>query len=213
MLAFKGHPYIFTDMSSPEILLLGGAPGSGKSSIAKRFVELGKPAGARHLSIGDLKRSIVAGETPSPYAEMLQQREHPDRKTGAAPSEAMIGIMEEFILARPESLTIVDGFPRYTDRVVPFKESMLRISANVLALCVVEVDESILIERLSGRVDRSGQELKDPSKRLADHRDNVVPTLDVLATDYPRCALDGTLPLNTNAAELLTVYERHTASS
>ena len=132
-------------MKNTEIILLGGAPGSGKSSIAKRVVERNTPQGIRHLSIGDLKRSIVAGEIPSAFAELLQQREHPDRKTGAAPSEAMTGIMEEFILAQPENLTIVDGFPRYMDRVVPFKESMHKIGANVLALCVVKVDESILV--------------------------------------------------------------------
>jgi adenylate kinase len=200
-------------MASPEILLLGGAPGSGKSSIAKRFVELGKPEGARHLSIGDLKRSIVAGEIPSAFAEMLQQREHPDRKTGAAPSEAMTGIMEEFILARPDGLAIVDGFPRYMDRVAPFKESMAKIGANVLALCVVEIDEAVLIERLGGRAERSGQKIKDPLERLADHRDNVMPTLEVLAADHPSYTLDGALPLDVNAAELLTIYERHTTSS
>jgi adenylate kinase len=199
-------------MKSTEILLLAGAPGTGKSTIAEKFVELGKPAGARHLSIGDLKRSIVAGETPSAYAEMLQQREHPDRKTGAAPSEAMTGIMEEFIVARPEGLTIVDGFPRYMDRVIPFQESMSRIGANVLALCVVEVDEAVLIKRLQERAERTGQKLKDPLERLTDHRDNIIPTLEVLAQDYPSYALDGSLPLEVNAAELLTIYERHTTS-
>lgn len=202
------HILYYYQMPSPEIILLAGAPGSGKSSIADRFVELGLVEGSQHLDIGDLKRSIESGERPSAYAELLKQKEHPDRVTGAAPSAAMTGIMEEFILERPDGLTIVGGFPRYMDRVAPFKESMVHIGANVLALCVVELsDESILRERLSNRAERAGQKLKDPVARLRDHNENIVPTLEVLAQDYPRHSLDGTLSLDTNARALLDIYQ------
>ena len=210
MLAYKIQDVKIYGMSNPEIILLGGAPGSGKSSIGKKFVALGEPKGARHLAIGDLKRDITSGKVPSAYAEMLQQTAHPDRKTGAAPSEAMTGIMEEFILSNPNGLTIVDGFPRYMDRVIPFKESMQRIGANVLAFAVIEVDEDVLTERLGGRETRTGQKIQDPAERLADHRDNIVPTLDTLALDYPTYRLDGMLPIEESAAELLVIYERHT---
>lgn len=199
-------------MASPEIILLGGAPGSGKSSIGKKLMEFDTPQGVRHLAIGDLKRDIVAGRVPSAYAEMLQQREHPDRKTGAAPSEAMTGIMEEFILANPDGLTVVDGFPRYMDRVAPFKESMQCIGARVLAFVEVKVPDSILLERLEARATRPGQKIQDPHERLADHRDNITPTLEALALDYPHYTLDGTLPLDVNATELLTIYEQHSST-
>ncbi len=197
-------------MHNPEIMLLGGAPGTGKSSIAKKAVEISVSPVIRHLSIGDLKRSIVSGETPSAYAEMLKQREHPSRKTGAAPSEAMTGIMEEFILAKPEGLTIVDGFPRYMDRLEPFKESMQRIGANVLAVCVVDVDESLLIERLTARAERKDQVVKDPVERLTDHTKNVIPTLKALEADYPAYHLDGSLDLEVNAHALIGIYNEHT---
>ena len=198
-------------MSNPEIILLGGAPGSGKSSIGKRFVTLGQPEGTRHLAIGDLKRDITAGKVPSAYAELLQQRAIPDRKTGAAPSEAMTGIMEEYILASPNGLTIVDGFPRYMDRVLPFKESMHRIGANVLALVVVQVDEEVLFERLTSRQVRPGQKMQDPAERLADHRDNIKPTLELLSQDFPTYIFDGTISLEENAAALLEIYEFQTS--
>ena len=163
------------------------------------------------MAIGDLKRDIVDGWIPSAYAEMLREREHPDRKTGAAPSEAMTGIMEEFILRNPDGLTIVDGFPRYMDRVAPFRESMARIGANVLALAIIEVDEMVLIERLARREVRRGQKIQSPAERLADHRDNVVPTLETLALDYPTYKLDGALSIDANANELFAIYDRHSS--
>jgi adenylate kinase family enzyme len=141
---------------------------------------------------------------------MLQQTAHPDRKTGAAPSEAMTGIMEEFILAQPNGLTIVDGFPRYMDRVMPFRESMQRIGANVLALVIVDVDEKVLLERLTGRTTRVGQKVQNPAERLADHRDNIIPTLDALALDYPTYVLDGALAIEESATALLGIYQQHT---
>ena len=50
--------------------------------------------------ISDLKHSIVAGKRPSRWAELLQQKAHPNRKSDTAPNDAMTGIMEEFILGR-----------------------------------------------------------------------------------------------------------------
>jgi hypothetical protein len=60
---------------------------------------------------------------------------------------------------------------------------------------------------LSNRAERAGQKLKDPVARLRDHNENIVPTLEVLAQDYPRHSLDGTLSLDTNARALLDIYQ------
>ena len=200
-------------MQSPEIILLAGAPGSGKSSIGKLMISQNKPIGVRHLAIGDLKRDITSGKIPSAYAEMLQQSAHPDRKTGAAPSEAMTGIMEEFLLDKPETLTILDGFPRYMDRLLPFKESMARMGARVLALAVVEVDENVLLERLTLRAVRPGQKVQDPVERLTDHHDNIMPTIAALGLEYPAYVLDGALPLTENAKAMVDIYTHHTNQS
>jgi len=197
-------------VASVEVLLLAGAPGSGKSTIAKQFVSMELLSkGAQHLSIGDLKRSVVSGERPSRWAELLQQKAHPDRKTGAAPSKAMTGIMEEFILDNPEALTIIDGFPRYTDRIEPFKASMINIGANVLGLSVVQTDEPVLRERLAVRAPRHDQELGSAEfvdERLADHRDNILPTIARLSEAYPTLFLDGSIEPEINAALLLDFY-------
>jgi tRNA uridine 5-carbamoylmethylation protein Kti12 len=50
-------------MQSPEIILLAGAPGSGKSTIGKHLEAASTPADVRHLAIGDLKRDITSGNS------------------------------------------------------------------------------------------------------------------------------------------------------
>jgi adenylate kinase family enzyme len=111
---------------SPEILLLAGAPWSGKSTLAQAVIELGSPRDIRHVSAGNLKRSIVAGKTPSRYAAELQSGKNVERKIGTdlgefgtgipdtliPKTDLMTGIIEEFIDEHPDGLTIVDGFPR-----------------------------------------------------------------------------------------------------
>ncbi len=78
-----------------------------------------------------------------------------------------------------------------------------------MALCVVEgVDDETLGQRSTERPARRSQEL-NVEQRLADYRDNIVPTLDVLAEAYPRYSLDGTLAIDANAAKLFAIYERH----
>ncbi|HYH75448.1 MAG TPA: nucleoside monophosphate kinase [Candidatus Saccharimonadales bacterium] len=192
-----------------ELLLLGGAPGSGKSTIAKQFVANEYVPGARHLSVGERKRAILRGEVASRYKEALSQKAYHDRISGTVGHGAMIGMVEEYIEQEPDGLVVLDGFPRYRDRVDSFRQSIDRLGARVLGLCIVEVPEHILRERLVARPVRSEQAASDPTRideRLADHYHHIVPTLDMLSARYPSCTLDGTEPPAVNAAVLRTMY-------
>jgi adenylate kinase family enzyme len=195
-----------------EALLLAGSPGSGKSSIAKRFIEFNLVDGARHLSIGDLKRSITSGERPSVYADTLRDKLPPNPRTGTAPTSSMIGIMEEFISEDPHGLVIIDGFPRYADRVEPFKASMQKLGTQVLALCIVKTSDNVVRERLRNRPHRKNQALDGVDfieQRLVDHYENIVPTLEALSRSYPTYYINGSQSLDRNAYSLFEVYRAH----
>jgi adenylate kinase family enzyme len=190
----------------PRILLLAGPPFSGKSSIAAAFVAAAGPGRARHLSVGDLKRSIVSGETPSRYRDLLQVKRHPERASGAAPSEAILGIIREFMEAQPAALTVMDGFPRYEDRLGPFQELLDETRAQVIGLAIVEVSRPELESRGRDRPARKLQELggdKDVAPRLDDHDLRIKPTLAILAQSHPTWALDGTASPQENAQRLM----------
>jgi adenylate kinase family enzyme len=198
-------------MSSPELLLVGGPPWSGKSSIARSFVELGQPTGVKHLSIGNLKRAIIAGDVPSAYKDQLSERVTHYPHHDVIPKDAITGIFEEFIQGSPNSLTVVDGYPRYPDRLPVFREAVERLGANVLAFCQVWVSPLILEQRaVQRRVGRPPMTPDEIALRLADHNETIKPTLEILAKEYPTYVLDGTLPPDWNARELLTIYKTHT---
>jgi adenylate kinase family enzyme len=199
---------------SHEIILLGGMPGSGKSTIARAFCSLPMPVLTRHLSIGERKRAIRAGEIASRYASAVQQNAHPERQTGTAPSDALTGIVQEFIEEEEGGLVILDGYPRYKDRVKSFTAMTQNIGADVLAFCAVEVPRVVARERLQHRPERAHQalsSLQDIDVRLQDHVDNVLPTFGILASIYGQIVLDGTQDPAVNAQNLANLYLSTTA--
>jgi adenylate kinase family enzyme len=195
-------------MSSPELLLLGGPPWSGKTSIAKCAVRLERGEQYGHLSIGDFKRSIVSGERESMYKSQLQERTALYEHHAVVKSDAIIGIFEEYLEQCDEALTIVDGFPRYPDRLVPFRSTIKRMGATVIAFCEVKVEKAVILERsMQPRHGRDAPSLQEVEKRLADHNEAIIPTLNILARDYNYHPLDGSLPIEENAEKILNICE------
>jgi adenylate kinase family enzyme len=195
-------------MSSPELLLLGGPPWSGKTSIAKSAVDQKQDKDYGHLSIGDLKRSITSGERESKFKDLLEQRTNLSKYHAVINKDAVLGIFEEYLEEHGNSLTIVDGFPRYPDRLAPFKTSVKKMGAKVIAFCEVKIERAVLLER--SKIPRPGRPLPsdlEVEQRLADHYEVVAPTLLQLCENYPRYNLDGNLPVQINAEKLLNICE------
>lgn len=120
-------------------IILLGAPGSGKGTLAKKITaEFGLP----QISTGDLFRAIV--KENSPLAIKVKQI----MESGAlVPDEITIEIVKDRI-TKPDCKKgfILDGFPR----TVAQAEALEKIS-SIDGVILVELSNDIIIERLSAR--------------------------------------------------------------
>ncbi len=121
-----------------KIMLLG-APGVGKGTIAKRMME---KYGIPQLSTGDMLREAVRNRTEVG----LSAKKYMD--SGAlVPDDVVIGVIQERLRkADVKKGFILDGFPR----TIPQAEALKRITALDIVLQLIAPDKTI-IERLSGR--------------------------------------------------------------
>ncbi len=121
-----------------KIMLLG-APGVGKGTIAKKMMD---KYGIPQLSTGDMLREAVRNRT----GVGLSAKRYMD--SGAlVPDEVVIGVIRER-LGRDDVKKgfILDGLPR----TIPQAEALKRITALDIVLQLIAPDKTI-IERLSGR--------------------------------------------------------------
>lgn len=126
----------------PPILILLGAPGSGKGTQAKRIeAQLGLP----QISTGDILRDAVHRQTP------LGCKAKAAMDAGnLVPDDVVIGIIEER-LKRDDCVAgcVLDGFPR----TVTQAQALGRLVQNRFHLKAIQMDvpEEDLMKRLTGR--------------------------------------------------------------
>ncbi len=125
-------------------LVLLGPPGSGKGTQAKRIEQ---SRGIRHLATGDMLRATTASGS-----------EFGMRVKGIMDSGQLVpdGIIIEMIAARivePDCRAgfVLDGFPRTMPQAQALDEMLAKRRLSLDHAINIEVDERVLIDRLSGR--------------------------------------------------------------
>ncbi len=125
-------------------LILLGAPGSGKGTLAKMIcAEYGLP----HLSTGDMLRKSVKDGT-----ELGERVKHYMNEGKLVPDDIVIDVLRQRLSEKDcECGFIMDGFPRTGKQAEELEEILGEREMSIDAVIYLEVPEEVLISRLSGR--------------------------------------------------------------
>lgn len=128
-----------------NVIVLLGAPGSGKGTIASR---LSRRHPVRHVSSGDLLRAAVRqADTPAARAAAEAMRQ------GALVADDIVGalVMERLRACAPGETLLLDGYPRNAQQAAALEAEAGRAGARIVAAVWLEASEPVLISRLAGR--------------------------------------------------------------
>jgi len=127
-----------------QIVILLGAPGSGKGTFASRLTAL--DSAFRHVSSGDLLRDAIRRQTPAGLeADGYMQRGElvPDLLIARMIADLLDGL-------DPSCTLLLDGFPRTVPQAEMLDQTLIRCGATLKATVLFEVADSFLIDRIAG---------------------------------------------------------------
>ncbi len=124
-----------------NIVILLGAPGSGKGTIAARLA--GENENLKHISSGDLLRGAVAKGTPAG----LEAKGYMEK--GALVPDALIAQMITDVIAETQGdvTMLLDGFPRNVAQA----EILEKTGVPIRSVVLVDVPDAIIADRIAGR--------------------------------------------------------------
>jgi adenylate kinase len=128
-----------------KIVVLLGAPGSGKGTVAGRLVA--SDSTFRHVSSGDLLRDAVKCQTaPGIEADVYMKR-------GELVPDDLIAKMIGNLMTEAKSpcTLLLDGFPRTLVQAEILGKAIARRGATLAAVVLLDVADSILVDRIAGR--------------------------------------------------------------
>ncbi|ART74691.1 adenylate kinase [Sutcliffiella horikoshii] len=125
-------------------LVLMGLPGAGKGTQAERIVE---KYNIPHISTGDMFRAAMKEET-----ELGMKAKSFMDQGQLVPDEVTIGIVRERLEKEDcKDGFLLDGFPRTVPQADALEQILEELGRKIDYVINVNVDQSILMERLTGR--------------------------------------------------------------
>ncbi len=125
-------------------LILLGAPGAGKGTVAKMLTQLD---GSVQISTGDILRGAVQAGTPlGKEAEAFMKR------GDLVPDQLILGIMENR-LQEPDCKKgfLLDGFPRTIPQADALKVLLARLNIKLDMAVNIDVPRQVILDRLTTR--------------------------------------------------------------
>lgn len=125
-------------------LVLLGAPGAGKGTVAQELVA---EFGVAHISTGDLLRAAVKGGTELG----IQAKKYMDAGE-LVPDQLVIDLVKERLAADDaQKGFILDGFPRNTTQAVTLDTELAAMGRELDGALLIDVPAEVIIDRLSSR--------------------------------------------------------------
>jgi len=121
-----------------------GPPGAGKGTQAEKIVETYQ---IPHISTGDMFRKAIKDQT-----ELGMEAKRYMDQGALVPDHVTIGIVKDR-LSEPDCVKgfLLDGFPRTVEQANALDEILVSLDSKIDYVINIDVDLSILKERLTGR--------------------------------------------------------------
>jgi len=125
-------------------LILLGAPGAGKGTVAKLLTKLD---GSVQISTGDILRGAVqAGSDLGKQAKAFMDR------GDLVPDDLILGIMEKrFLEPDCQKGFLLDGFPRTIPQAEALKKMLAKLSIKLDSAVNLDVPRAVILDRLTTR--------------------------------------------------------------
>ena len=184
-----------------NIVILLGAPGSGKGTIASNLAS--KDANLKHVSSGDLLRGAIAAGT----AAGNQAKEFMD-KGQLVPNELIAAMIKDVIAETKGDVTmLLDGFPRNVAQA----ETLEAIGAPIKSVVLVDVPDEIIADRIAGRRTcpkcKAGYHVKALPPKVEGICDKCGAELVIRKDDNPDTVKDRLVVYHRETEPLIAFYE------
>ena len=185
-----------------NIVILLGAPGSGKGTIAGRLA--GEDSKLQHVSSGDLLRGAVAKGTPAG----VEAKGFMDK--GQLVPDALIAQMIKDVIAETEGdvTMLLDGFPRNVAQA----EILEQTGAPIRSVVLVDVPDEIIADRIAGRRTcpkcKAGYHVKALPPKVEGICDKCGAELVVRKDDNPDTVKDRLVVYHRETEPLIAFYEK-----
>ena len=185
-----------------NIVILLGAPGSGKGTVAGKLAA--ENANLKHVSSGDLLRGAIAAGT----AAGNEAKGYMDK--GNLVPDALIAQMIKDVVAETQGdvTMLLDGFPRNLAQA----EILEKMGAPVKSAVLIDVPDEIIQDRIAGRRTcpkcKAGYHVKNLPPKVEGVCDKCGAELVIRKDDSPDTVKDRLVVYHRETEPLIAFYEK-----